>query len=71
MTPAGVEIVLYTGLGNLPHFNPDMDATNHRKLSKRYAVKSASVTACSLLYRNMPMAPGVLQERIGLAGQLR
>ncbi len=24
--PAGVEIALYTGLGNLPHFNPDMDA---------------------------------------------
>jgi NAD(P)H-dependent FMN reductase len=24
--PAGVEIVLYNGLGNLPHFNPDMDA---------------------------------------------
>ena len=24
--PAGVEIVLYTGLGKLPHFNPDMDA---------------------------------------------
>lgn len=26
VAPAGVEIVLYTGLGNLPHFNPDMDA---------------------------------------------
>ena len=25
MTPAGVEIVFYTGLGNLPHFNPDRD----------------------------------------------
>lgn len=24
--PAGVEIVLYTGLEKLPHFNPDMDA---------------------------------------------
>ena len=25
MAPAGVEIVFYTGLGNLPHFNPDSD----------------------------------------------
>ncbi len=25
LAPAGAEIVLYTGLGNLPHFNPDLD----------------------------------------------
>ena len=25
MVPAGVEITLYRGLGDLPHFNPDMD----------------------------------------------
>jgi NAD(P)H-dependent FMN reductase len=25
LAPAGVEIVLYTGLDNLPHFNPDLD----------------------------------------------
>jgi chromate reductase len=25
VAPAGVEIVLYAGLGNLPHFNPDRD----------------------------------------------
>jgi chromate reductase len=25
VAPAGVEIVLYTGLGNLPHFSPDGD----------------------------------------------
>jgi chromate reductase len=25
LAPAGVEIVLYTGLGDLPHFNPDLD----------------------------------------------
>lgn len=32
--PAGVEIVLYTGLGNLPHFNPDMDAGEPPELVK-------------------------------------
>ena len=25
LAPAGLEIVIYTGLGDLPHFNPDMD----------------------------------------------
>jgi chromate reductase len=25
LVPAGLEIVLYTGLGNLPHFNADLD----------------------------------------------
>ena len=25
LAPAGTEIVLYSGLGNLPHFNPDLD----------------------------------------------
>jgi chromate reductase len=25
LAPAGAEIVLYTGLGSLPHFNPDLD----------------------------------------------
>ncbi len=25
MVPAGLEITLYRGLGDLPHFNPDMD----------------------------------------------
>jgi chromate reductase len=25
LAPAGTEIVLYTGLGSLPHFNPDLD----------------------------------------------
>ncbi len=26
LAPAGSDIVLYTGLGELPHFNPDLDA---------------------------------------------
>jgi len=26
LAPAGVEVVLYEGLGNLPHFNPDLEA---------------------------------------------
>ena len=25
LAPAGLEIVIYTGLGDLPHFNPDLD----------------------------------------------
>ena len=25
LAPAGIEVVLYTGVGNLPHFNPDLD----------------------------------------------
>lgn len=27
LAPAGVEVSLYTGLGELPHFNPDLDDT--------------------------------------------
>jgi chromate reductase len=25
LAPAGIEVALYTGLGSLPHFNPDLD----------------------------------------------
>ena len=25
LAPAGIEVTLYTGLGSLPHFNPDLD----------------------------------------------
>ena len=25
LAPAGVEVVLYAGLGDLPHFNPDVE----------------------------------------------
>jgi chromate reductase, NAD(P)H dehydrogenase (quinone) len=28
LVPAGTEIVLYTGLGSLPHFNPDLDTND-------------------------------------------
>ena len=28
LAPPGTEIVLYTGLGSLPHFNPDLDSDN-------------------------------------------
>ena len=34
MAPAGVEIVLYTGLGNLPHFNPDRDGDEPPEIVK-------------------------------------
>src|SRR5690349_21363282 len=28
LAPLGVEIILYDGLGRLPHFNPDLDGEN-------------------------------------------
>jgi chromate reductase, NAD(P)H dehydrogenase (quinone) len=28
VAPAGVEVILYEGVGELPHFNPDLDAEN-------------------------------------------
>jgi NAD(P)H-dependent FMN reductase len=34
MAPAGVEIVLYTGLGNLPHFSPDRDGDEPPEIVK-------------------------------------
>jgi chromate reductase len=34
MAPVGVEIVLHTGLGNLPHFNPDGDGDEPPEIVK-------------------------------------
>lgn len=32
LAPAGVEVILYAGLGNLPHFNPDLDTNDPPQL---------------------------------------
>jgi chromate reductase, NAD(P)H dehydrogenase (quinone) len=34
VAPVGVEIALYTGLGNLPHFNPDRDGDEPPEIVK-------------------------------------
>jgi chromate reductase len=34
VAPAGTEIVLYTGLGTLPHFNPDLDTDDPPEVVK-------------------------------------
>ena len=34
LAPAGLEIVIYTGLGDLPHFNPDMDTEEPPEIVK-------------------------------------
>lgn len=34
LAPAGLEIVIYTGLGDLPHFNPDLDTEEPPEIVK-------------------------------------
>ena len=34
LAPAGLEIVLFTGLGSLPHFNPDLDTDEPPEIVK-------------------------------------
>ena len=34
LAPAGLEIVVYTGLGDLPHFNPDLDTEEPPEIVK-------------------------------------
>jgi chromate reductase len=53
LAPAGMEIVLYTGLGDLPHFNPDLDTDDPPEVVKalRYEIAlSSGLLICSPEY---------------------
>jgi chromate reductase, NAD(P)H dehydrogenase (quinone) len=53
LAPAGMEIVLYTGLGDLPHFNPDLDTDVPPEVVKalRYEIAlSSGLLICSPEY---------------------
>ena len=36
LAPAGVEIEMYGGLGDLPHFNPDLEANEPPAVTEQY-----------------------------------
>lgn len=42
MAPENVEVVLYEGLGSLPHFNPGLDDENSSEAVKDFRAKVAS-----------------------------
>ncbi|MEZ4455301.1 MAG: hypothetical protein R2882_01940 [Gemmatimonadales bacterium] len=49
LAPPGVEVVFYSGLGALPHFNPDLDgegATPPPAVRPRCERRSAAPTRC-------------------------
>jgi chromate reductase len=53
LAPAGTEIVLYAGLGNLPHFNPDLDTDDPPAMVKalRHEIGlSSGIVICSPEY---------------------
>lgn len=56
LAPAGVRVVLYEGLGGLPHFNPDLNAAGIREVEElRAQVKAAD----GLLFSTPEYAHGV------------
>ena len=56
LAPAGVEVVLYEGLGSLPHFNPDMEAEPPAAVQ---ALRKAAGEADALLICSPEYAHGI------------
>ncbi len=65
LVPEGVEAVIYHGLGDLPHFNPDDDAEGHPVHTAVAAMRSAVASADALLICTPEYAgalPGALKN---------
>jgi hypothetical protein len=44
LAPAGVEVVHYKGLGDLPHFNPDLDTDDPPEVVRALRYETAGAT---------------------------
>jgi len=65
VVPEGVEVVLYTGLGGLPHFDPDVDPDDAR--SAVHALRQAIAASDAILIAAPEYGhslPGVLKNAI-------
>jgi NAD(P)H-dependent FMN reductase len=58
LAPAGMEMTHFTGLGELPHFNPDLDDDARRPAAAR-ALRAAVAGADALLISSPEYAHGV------------
>lgn len=64
LAPEGVLITIYTGLGDLPHFNPDLEGQEPQSVFDLRAQmqKAAGVLICSPEYAHG--VPGVLKNAL-------
>ena len=59
VAPSGVEVVVYRGVGDLPHFNPDLDGDAPPTTVAELRRRIGCATAWSSAARNMPTgSPG-------------
>jgi NAD(P)H-dependent FMN reductase len=66
--PSGVEIVLFTGLGDLPHFNPDLEADGPPESVTRWRQAIAESDAVLIASPEYGFSlPGVLKNAIDWA----
>ena len=59
VVPEGVEVVLYDGLGSLPHFNPDLDAEGMEPPAPVRSLREMLVDADAILISSPEYAHGV------------
>src|SRR5882724_1493076 len=57
--PPGMEIVLFTGLGDLPHFNPDLDGEGHEAPPAVAALRAHVSAAGGVIISSPENAHGV------------
>lgn len=65
LAPAGMEIIIYNGIGDLPHFNPDIDGDKSPDTVKRYreVIENANgILICTPEYAFA--VPGVLKNSL-------
>jgi NAD(P)H-dependent FMN reductase len=69
LAPEGVVIELYSGIGDLPHFNPDIDgdkSPDSVKACRKVITEADGVLLCTPEYAFA--LPGVLKKFFRLAG---
>jgi chromate reductase len=59
VAPEGVEVVIYEGLGDLPHFNPDLDAEDSTPPEPVRALRELLIGADAVLISSPEYAHGV------------